>query len=545
ETQVKVVRNLQPSAVERVQWRLTFVRDTASVYSDRMITVEMIGAGSFQQCSQTIVVAPPPVLPSDFVLTCSTRDTIVYKQQTSQYDPAPFIIKAEIRNTGSTQLTGIRGTIAPAAEIALEPGETLTKSLGVNLDPGQTAAISWNCRGIPQSATTTARSQISVEADGSLLRQCQVETVLYHPPSNDSADARTGCFATVDSIRCNSSSGGWDPNPFTVSLRITNTGGVSLTQVTALILPDSYFALDAGEPSSKMLTEPLQPGNSVVVSWVLKVIAAPADGTAGVSFETSFREIATQFCVTEFYIERACQIIQLSIPDDNVGVMGETVKVPVILNNPHNVTLRDLTIAVHADPQLVRLNDVTLDGTVLQDWPEPVIDEPASGVLRVHASSDQFATASGTLMYLHCTLLPQSGHDGNFGVLVVPLTFMHEYHAFQEGVMAITKDGRIIMSGVCVEPLVSDEYIQLNNRPNPFNPVTTIRYHVPQDLDGRHGVLEVMDAHGRVVRTLVEGRLKSGTHDIVFDGNGLATGMYLYRLRAGNRMVTRKMMLSK
>jgi hypothetical protein len=72
-----------------------------------------------------------------------------------------------------------------------------------------------------------------------------------------------------------------------------------------------------------------------------------------------------------------------------------------------------------------------------------------------------------------------------------------------------------------------------------------ISYHVPSELDGDFGVLEVLDAHGRLVATLFEGQLRSGPHEVQFDGSSMTSGMYLYRLRSGSRMVTRKMLLAK
>jgi hypothetical protein len=119
------------------------------------------------------------------------------------------------------------------------------------------------------------------------------------------------------------------------------------------------------------------------------------------------------------------------------------------------------------------------------------------------------------------------------------------YHVFETGVSAQTIDGAITTTGICIEPLFSDEYLQLNNRPNPFNPATTITYHVPPDLDGMYGTLEVRDMHGRLVARPVEGQLQAGTHELTFDGSSHPSGMYLYQLRVGSRMVTRKMLLSK
>lgn len=57
--------------------------------------------------------------------------------------------------------------------------------------------------------------------------------------------------------------------------------------------------------------------------------------------------------------------------------------------------------------------------------------------------------------------------------------------------------------------------------------------------------LAVYDVLGRQVAVLVNGPVQSGSHEITFDGHGLASGIYIYRLDASGRVVTGKMMLMK
>ena len=85
------------------------------------------------------------------------------------------------------------------------------------------------------------------------------------------------------------------------------------------------------------------------------------------------------------------------------------------------------------------------------------------------------------------------------------------------------------------------------NYPNPFNPLTFIKYTIGgtggQGL-GVSGVsLVVFDVLGREVAVLVNERKAPGTYQVTFDGSGLASGLYLYRLTAGMYVETRKMLL--
>ncbi len=78
------------------------------------------------------------------------------------------------------------------------------------------------------------------------------------------------------------------------------------------------------------------------------------------------------------------------------------------------------------------------------------------------------------------------------------------------------------------------------NHPNPFNPRTEIAF----SLERRGFVeLKVYDLRGRAVATLVAGDLDAGAHTTLFDGRGLASGVYFCRLRAGGQEQTRKMTL--
>jgi hypothetical protein len=101
--------------------------------------------------------------------------------------------------------------------------------------------------------------------------------------------------------------------------------------------------------------------------------------------------------------------------------------------------------------------------------------------------------------------------------------------------------------GTDVEESVLDGVVLDGNRPNPFNPVTAIRFAVPSR--GRVE-LSVYDVAGRRVATLVDGEVDGGYHDAVWDGRtdsgeGVATGIYFARLSAFGEERTHKMILLK
>ena len=87
---------------------------------------------------------------------------------------------------------------------------------------------------------------------------------------------------------------------------------------------------------------------------------------------------------------------------------------------------------------------------------------------------------------------------------------------------------------------VPSTYSLWQNYPNPFNPSTTIRYGLPSRS---HVVLTVYNTLGQQVATLVEGEQEAGYHEAVFDGSGLASGVYLYKLTAGGFVQSMKLVL--
>jgi hypothetical protein len=80
------------------------------------------------------------------------------------------------------------------------------------------------------------------------------------------------------------------------------------------------------------------------------------------------------------------------------------------------------------------------------------------------------------------------------------------------------------------------------NYPNPFNPTTSIRYRLPESADVR---LEVYTVLGQRVMTLVNENRPAGWHTVSFNGAGLSSGVYVYRIQAGGMVQTRKLMLVK
>jgi hypothetical protein len=93
-----------------------------------------------------------------------------------------------------------------------------------------------------------------------------------------------------------------------------------------------------------------------------------------------------------------------------------------------------------------------------------------------------------------------------------------------------------------------NEFSLYQNYPNPFNPSTKIKFDIPHSPSpsGRAGVgLFIYDILGRKISSLVNGKLQPGTYEVDFDGSSFPSGVYFYRLTAGNFSAVNKMLLIK
>jgi hypothetical protein len=92
------------------------------------------------------------------------------------------------------------------------------------------------------------------------------------------------------------------------------------------------------------------------------------------------------------------------------------------------------------------------------------------------------------------------------------------------------------------EAAIPETYFLNDNYPNPFNPSTLFKYGIPE---AGHVQVEIFDVLGRKVETLVDEEQDAGYHQVTFEGDNYSSGVYFFKLAAGDFNSTKKMTLVK
>jgi len=99
-----------------------------------------------------------------------------------------------------------------------------------------------------------------------------------------------------------------------------------------------------------------------------------------------------------------------------------------------------------------------------------------------------------------------------------------------------------VTTGVGGNNGLPETYTLEQNYPNPFNPATTINFALTKASNVKLTVYNIL---GQQVATLVNGQMNAGTHSVQFNAINLASGVYFYRLEAGDFRAHKKMLLLK
>jgi photosystem II stability/assembly factor-like uncharacterized protein len=110
-----------------------------------------------------------------------------------------------------------------------------------------------------------------------------------------------------------------------------------------------------------------------------------------------------------------------------------------------------------------------------------------------------------------------------------------------DGIILKTIDGGAVNKDK-TEKIITDKFSLSQNFPNPFNPTSKIKFHISNLSNVK---LVIYDILGKQITSLVNEQLKPGTYEVEFNGSNLSSGIYYYKLTAGNFTDTKRMLLIK
>lgn len=188
----------------------------------------------------------------------------------------------------------------------------------------------------------------------------------------------------------------------------------------------------------------------------------------------------------------------------------------------------------------------------------PQIFNSSSALLDYDAANDRAVIINGTNVYAYnpdlnewtSLVIPvaianlMKGYNGRGG-FYDPVLNAYFYHFASDG----RTDGSMIVyrykgTNSITENGGADDFslLQVTAFPNPFNPALHVSFTLPE-ASGIH--VAVYGADGRLVRTIASGGFGPGTHQLSWNAGDAAAGVYVVRLTAGNRVLTRKVVLAK
>ncbi len=240
------------------------------------------------------------------------------------------------------------------------------------------------------------------------------------------------------------------------------------------------------------------------------------------------------FLIVVFVLLTSFQILAqatIIIPDIE-GSIGDTLTVSIEIDNPDQDTIDAFSFGFEIDTSaIVIINKV--NKSALLDSFAVFHNLVNTDSLFISGASSKGFTQSGVLLEFD---IIANGNLDNF-----PITELRALINEGNPTVEVQLGSIIITSNE--EFFVQPEQVTLHqNYPNPFNPNTKIAYQIPEASVVN---ISVFDITGRLVQTLHNGRKSAGSYTLSFDASNLSSGIYFYRITAGDFVQTRRMTLIK
>jgi hypothetical protein len=503
--------------------------------TERMLWPASVGSGVevLSHQSGTGVTTKP-------VLACSLdAPQIIADNMNLRYVPMPFTVTVTVTNAGDMLTDSVWARIVLPKDLELAtpdiPDHHTKHILPAYLFPAQSGSTTWQVRHPNTDVDKSYVVTVWVKTKNADSSKCEISIVI---PQLDSPILSPRCFVP-DSLRFDENLDSYVPNPFTVRLTCVNNGNTKMfgAEGTIILPPDLEF--DVPQPTTKSFTPAdldkyIPPAPAAELTWTVRWTKRyRSDTTAQIRWTVTGRRFTgEQMDSTEV----RCRIA--SIP----GLR------PLYRCAGH---MWPDSLGVNAAGTDVEPNPFTIRRTIKN------VSKQTGGIKRSYISFPpdglSLDPSSPDPMDQTMDLVLEKGESHTFEWLIkVQNRVTRRLPLFT--MIAITDEGYEVRCEkyipiANVRTLVGGDFLPLpvttrlkQNHPNPFNPTTTIEYHLGEA--GEYS-LTLYDALGRMLRVLDSGYKPAGTYTYEFDATGLSSGVYLYKLETAGFTETKRMILSR
>lgn len=236
---------------------------------------------------------------------------------------------------------------------------------------------------------------------------------------------------------------------------------------------------------------------------------------------------------------RAHASIQVVLPD-TTGPHGYTVSIPLTVSN---IVTEDSIYSfqmILTFDSLVLTADSAYSSTISQPWGSPIFNNSIPGEIRIDMAGAYPLSGSGVLIYV---VFVVNGSEDDTTTI-----HFHDMLFNEDPKLDLTDDG-LFTVGSSSDVKDENEFLDLptkitlyQNVPNPFNPMTQIRYSLPSN---GHVRLDIYNLLGQKVATLVDEYQATGQKTVNWEAKDLSSGIYFYRLEVDRFSYTKRMVIIK
>ena len=472
-----------------------------SVNEGSALAVQLVGAGGLPASAYSYSYTVSPAIATNAPTLNASTGAFAWTPVTNQYGVYTFtfnVTDGSLTTSVTSVVTVLRVNVAPT--LSLNPA-------GPNFSVNEGAALSVQLVGADANDNTTlVYSYVSTPAATGATFNTATGAFAWTPATNQNGTYNVTFTVSDGSLSTSVSS-------------VITVGKVNLAPSLTLSPAATSYSVNEGETLTITLNG-TDPNTGDVLSYS---ITSPTTLPAGAALASNVFTWTPTFDLGR----TAPYSFTFKVADQ--GGLSATVTASITVVNVNRAPVfttvlpNNVVVPVHKAP-----NPVYYRFTYTASDPDgnPLTFSLLAGAANMSVTTDgQFAWA------------PSLDQAGKSFVVTVQVT---------DGFSTVTTTATLTASSsiTAVEDLggFPTEFSLMQNYPNPFNPTTSIRFALPKDSDVK---LTVFNMLGQEVVTLFNGTLNAGIHKVDFDASKLTSGLYLYRIEAGNFISVKKMLLMK